>query len=329
MTELSPEANQVLYANTAGESLAEQLQSAYNRNIAEGRAVVMPDSLAAAAELAVAETLAFDPNGLSTRERSIAEAILEQFDSSYRGRVATVDALNDTIGKLEGFEPVESPNEAATKEQLDILMTHWVKSGELGYIDEQCRADPDTEFTLVATPELTKKQGVTGDHEIIGMTNGAITDALLVFARGQPESKGSVSNYCSGFSAEQIYGQLADEQEVCFSLVPATPSRDLIPAKDAAGQNAILTRLQNERPDLYLHVESPLAQLSRLFTLRIQKGPEALKSPELTYTRNFDLKPESLSGGIPFMEIREDGFVFAGISGTGEERDSLARISIW
>jgi hypothetical protein len=327
MTHLSPEANNTLYANPAGESLAEQLQSAYARNVNEGR-VVASDSLASVAGAAVAAAeadteVAFNLEQLTERQREIAEGILGQVESSWHGMEATAAALNMTA--LAFRDRMNILSEAELEEQVESTLLDWANRGVLDYLADKLEADPDMEFTLVATPIPTADQWPDNKPE------AAIQAGFKEFAAGQPNATTDYiyDSYCQGYTREDICGQLQTDGNtgptVDLSLVPTKFSSDEVLSGAVADQQEALLNLQTTSPDLGYHVSSPLTQLTRLYTLRAQQPDgEPLQGFDLTFIRNFDLP--LVDGCVPFSCVYGGGYVNA--RGGGAGFDGGARVAV-
>lgn len=316
MTPLSPEATNVLYGDGSGLPLAEQLKAAYDRNLADGSIVppTITESLGSVVTQVVAEAppvdpsdTGFNPGALTERQRLAAESILDQFESSYQGTVDTIDALNDTShdfnhNALTAAERIDTPSEPEVRELLETTLMNWVDRGILDYVADKLEADPEA-FTLVATPSLTETQW-SSDNPETRLQNG-----FKMFAQEQPNATTTYiyDNYCQGYSRQDMCGEPTAAQGISFSLVPTEYSNELIPAAAVGDQRLALENIQTDNPDLGYHVDSPLAQLTRLFTLRAAGLP--LKDFAPTFARNFDL--EVRNGIVPFSGVSDDGVVSA------------------
>jgi hypothetical protein len=304
---LSSEATNTLYANSAGQPLAEQLQSAYDRNVTEGR--VVSDSLASVASAAVAAAELDNQaeaslESLTERQRSVAESLLEQVGISYRGLEDTVNALNTAASGLIS-ERIQSMSEVELEEQLETTIMDWADRGILDYVADKRETNPDLEFTLVATPIPDEDQWPQDKPEAV------IQAGFKEFAAGQPNPTTDYiyDDYCRGYSREDICGELSSNNtpEVSLSLVPTSFSSE-VPTAVISDQQQALLNLQDQQPDLGFHVSSPLTQLTRLYTLREQQqrtDGEPLKGSDLTLIRNFDLPV--VVGRVPCSDVDDGG----------------------
>jgi hypothetical protein len=264
--------------------------------------------------------------GLSTPdngERSmhpISEALREQVESSFTGFNLTLDAYYEA--QQTEFTDRLSVDGAQFSRLLEQHLSRWGERGSDGksvfdFIREQMEAHPETNWTLVAVPVLPEAQRPLFDGHTV------IQTAFKALAEDMPNSNTGwiYDTYCQGYTNKQIFGESAPDAQlsVRFELVPTTFTEE-VPAGTVSAQKVSLAVFQDNNPSANLHISSPLAQLSRLHTLKAQTGADSLANFDYTFIRNFDL-PE-IGGYVPCSYVYDVGYVAANRNGAAARNGS-------
>ena len=254
-----------------------------------------------------------------------AEAVRSQADHSFTGYKNTLQMLATTAGK--GIDPSRLLRRTHFDELLEDSVASWATKDQkgdsvLGYVTQRTEADPTTGFTLVAKPTLRK--GDVPKRKPESLIQAAFKD----FAKGMPNATTDYiyADYGAGYDPEAIYGAFTEVPGVRFSLVPTTYTPE-IEQGTATDQRTALTTLQRAHPARRYHIDSPLAQLTRLNTLKASLLPTEytkLHNFNLTFTRNIDLDVKN--GRVPRSCVLGGGNVSA--RGSVAAFDRGARVAV-
>lgn len=247
-------------------------------------------------------------HGLEGYFTPAAEAIRNQAHTSFAGYSESYAAL--AVVSTQRMDTKTLFARPVFDQLLEEQLIHWAtkdrneKTSVLSYVTERQEADPDLAFTLVATAALRRKDLPRKDSQ------DTLQAAYKRFITGMPNKKTDYiwSDYCKGYDPEVIYGTFTDQPAIRFSLVPTKFSPE-VSRGTVAPQREELEALQKRHPHLGLHVDTPFAQLSRLYTLRAQLSPAQLANFNLTFTRNFDV--DAKNGDVPYSSVYDVGDVAA------------------
>lgn len=238
------------------------------------------------------ESVAEDTAETDSKTKEAKELLLGQLDIAYRGHVDTVDALNTSKEESDKKNP-------ASSETLASEFETWLTPDKLNYIAKLIEAGH--------VPHLLATRNVQVDSQ-------TILQAAKEFAKGQVDSS-IYPDVINQFTPAELSGTNPNRgNQVHFNVVFEDFDKDLFGT--VAEQKATLTRLQAENP--FLEAPSVLKSLTRLFTLRAERGGQlfGVSTSTLTYDRDYTLEPKSVGSDlcVPYLYVHDLGYFLVGAS---------------
>lgn len=234
------------------------------------------------------------------------EAVTGQLDTAFSGYQTVVEQLNDGRKKKERVD-------VADPETVEAEFEAWFTEGRATYIAERMEADPELEFTLVATPNVT----ATAD-EIIALARQ--------FGGDQPYKTDVWAEIYGKYTPEQLSGtNPEDGTSVKFRLIPNKLDADMYGT--VAQQRAQLEKIQADTP--FVGVQSVLDDVVAWNTLRANEDRLNTGAvSERTYARHFDMPNKRLVGWqyVPDSFVHGSGRPF--LYGSLVDVDDHARVSV-
>lgn len=221
------------------------------------------------------------------------ESLFGQLRTAQIGYEATIVGLNS--GKRK------NKLEVADHETVAKEFEAWLTDDKLEAAKALLELDPDTKFTLVATPnvETTAKD---------------IIKAATIFGKTMPYKTYAYEPIYGKYTAEQLSGTNPDNgNTVQFSLIPNTITPDEL-SGTVAQQRAKLTELQKENPEL--KVPSVLEAITFWQTAKAAGEFANGYDWRKTYIRHFNLPEQRIVSwtSVPSSFVGDDGGPFLGRS---------------
>ncbi len=234
------------------------------------------------------------------------EAVTGQLDTAFSGYQTVTEQLNDGRKKKERVDE-------ADQETVKTEFEAWFTSDRAAYVAERMEADPELEFTLVATPNVT----ATAD-EIIALARR--------FGEDQPYSTDVWEEIYHKYTPEQLSGtNPEDGNSIKFRLIPNKRDPDMYGT--VAQQLAMLEKIQAETP--FVSVQSVLDDVVAWNTLRA--NGDSLKTGAVfdrTYARHFDMPDRRVGGwrSVPRSGFNDNGQPF--LDDSYADCGNLGRVSV-
>ena len=214
------------------------------------------------------------------------ESLLEQLGTAHKGYEATINALN--AGKHK------NKLEVASEETVQKEFEAWFSDDKLKGAKSLMELDPNTKFTVVATPNIE----VDAD---------GITKIGTAFGRNQPYPTYVYEPIRKKYTAAQLSGtNPSNGNAVQFSLIPHTAAPAALYGT-VVQQRAKLTEMRKENPEL--KVPSELDAVTFWNTLKVAGEFDNGYDWRNTVIRGFNL-PEQRIGdwpGVPDSFAYVDG----------------------
>jgi len=294
------DAEKLLQAFTPEETL--EIVAALPTNVIEAEAIRRGIELpTVAGVLAVEQTVE-----LETPETTLTkESLAEQLGIAHKGYSATIEALNS--GKRK------NKLEVADHETVAKEFEAWFTDDKLEAAKALLELDPDTKFTLVATPNVEA-------------TDKDIIKAAKVFGKTMPYETYVYEPIYGKYTAEQLSGTNPDNgNTVQFSLIPNTITPGEL-SGTVAQQRAKLTELQKENPEL--KVPSVLEAITFWQTAKAAGEFANGYDWRKTYIRHLNLPEQRIVSWtrVPYSYVSDRGE--PALSGSYVGDDTRSRVSV-